>query len=172
MFNVTVAANFSTHAEIKCTELYLIDLLSLGLMYAKKNHQLLSSTKKRCTQKKIGSFFSASWCIFLSACVFSPSFAWVVIQLVKRSSAIAEEPRDASCHWNLVSCHATVQKLLVRQDLNKSKSWSWGVKENEYDFLFDFNRNYASILYRYQDTAGYLSKVADFDPPHLHLVPP
>jgi len=41
-----------------------------------------------------------------------------------------------------------------------------------YDFLFDFNRNHASILYRFRDTAGYLSKVADFDPPHLHLAPP
>jgi len=30
----------------------------------------------------------------------------------------------------------------------------------------------ASILYRFRDIAGYLSKVADFDPPHLHLVPP
>ena len=27
--------------------------------------------------------------------------------------------------WNLASCHATVQKLLVRQVLNKSKSRSW-----------------------------------------------
>ena len=39
------------------------------------------------------------------------------------------------------------------------------------DFLFDFNRNYVSILYRFQDIAGYLSKVADFDPSHLHLMP-
>ena len=44
--------------------------------------------------------------------------------------------------------------------------------ERIYDFLFDFNRNYASILYRFRDIAGYLSKVADFDPPHLHLAPP
>jgi len=29
----------------------------------------------------------------------------------------------------------------------------------------------SSILYRFQDMAGYLSKVADFDPPYLHLVP-
>jgi len=36
-----------------------------------------------------------------------------------------------------------------------------------YDFLFDFNRNYVSIFYRFRDIAGYLSKVADFDPPHL-----
>ena len=31
---------------------------------------------------------------------------------------------------------------------------------------------YVSIFYRFRDVAGYLSKVADFDPPHLHLVPP
>jgi len=29
-----------------------------------------------------------------------------------------------------------------------------------------------SIFYRFRDIAVYLSKVADFDPPHLHLVPP
>ena len=40
-----------------------------------------------------------------------------------------------------------------------------------YDFLFDFNRNYVSILYHFRDIAGYLSKVADFDPPHLRLAP-
>ena len=34
------------------------------------------------------------------------------------------------------------------------------------------NRNHASVLYRFRDIAGYLWKVADFDPPHLHLVPP
>jgi len=39
------------------------------------------------------------------------------------------------------------------------------------DFLFDFNRNHASILYRFRNIAGYLSKVVDLDPPHLHLVP-
>ena len=30
---------------------------------------------------------------------------------------------------------------------------------------------YDSVLYRFRDTAGYLSKVAEFDPPHLHLAP-
>jgi len=34
--------------------------------------------------------------------------------------------------------------------------------------LFDFNRKHESILYRFRDIASYLSKVADFDPPHLH----
>ena len=29
--------------------------------------------------------------------------------------------------WNLGNCHATVQKLLVQQVLNKSKLWSWRV---------------------------------------------
>jgi len=41
-----------------------------------------------------------------------------------------------------------------------------------FDFLFDFNRNHASILYHFRDIAGYFSKVANFDPPHLYLVPP
>jgi len=39
-------------------------------------------------------------------------------------------PRDRAMRrviWNLASCHATVQKLLVRQVLNKSKLWSWRV---------------------------------------------
>ena len=31
---------------------------------------------------------------------------------------------------------------------------------------------YVSILYRFRDIAGYLSKVADIDPPHLYLAPP
>jgi len=40
-----------------------------------------------------------------------------------------------------------------------------------YDFLFDFNRNHASILYRFRDIASYLLKIADFDTPHLHSAP-
>jgi len=39
------------------------------------------------------------------------------------------------------------------------------------DFMLDFNRNHASILYRFRHIAGHLSEVADFDPPHLHLAP-
>jgi len=38
--------------------------------------------------------------------------------------------------------------------------------------LSDFNRNHASILYRFRDIASYLSKVANFNPPRLHLAPP
>jgi len=39
-------------------------------------------------------------------------------------------PKDRAMRrvsWNLANCHATVQKLLVRQVLNKSKLWSWRV---------------------------------------------
>ena len=46
------------------------------------------------------------------------------------------------------------------------------IRYSAYNFLFHFNRNHASILYRFRDIASYLSKVADFDPPHLHLAPP
>jgi len=39
------------------------------------------------------------------------------------------------------------------------------IRYSAYDFLFDFNRNYVSILYRFRDVAGCLSKVTDFDHP-------
>jgi len=39
-------------------------------------------------------------------------------------------------------------------------------------FLFDFNRNYASILYRFRISASYLPKVPHFNLLHLHLAPP
>jgi len=39
------------------------------------------------------------------------------------------------------------------------------IRQSTYEFLFDFNTNHASILYRFRDIAGYLSKVAYFDPP-------
>ena len=45
------------------------------------------------------------------------------------------------------------------------------IRYSAYDFLFDFNRNHASILHRFRDTARYLSKFADFTLPHLHLAP-
>ena len=40
-------------------------------------------------------------------------------------------PRDRAMRrvsWNLANCHATAEKLLVRQVLKKSKLWSWRVK--------------------------------------------
>ena len=33
------------------------------------------------------------------------------------------------------------------------------IRESANDFLFDFNRNYVSIFYRFREIAGYLSKV-------------
>ena len=46
------------------------------------------------------------------------------------------------------------------------------IRQSAYDFLFNFNRNYASILYHLRDAVLYLSKVANFHLPHLHLAPP
>ena len=43
------------------------------------------------------------------------------------------------------------------------------IRQSAHDFLFDFNRNCASVLYSSLDIASYLSKVVDFTPPHLHL---
>jgi len=67
MFNVTVAAKFSMHAKIKYMELYLIDLLSLGLMYVKKNQQFLRSTGTKMHTKENWFRFSASRCMLNSA---------------------------------------------------------------------------------------------------------
>ena len=39
----------------------------------------------------------------------------------------------------------------------------------DYERLFNFSRNYASIPYRFWVIASYLSKVADFNLPHLHF---
>jgi len=44
--------------------------------------------------------------------------------------------------------------------------------ESIHDLSFNFNRNYALVLYCFWDIASYLSKVAAFNPPHLYLVPP
>ena len=46
------------------------------------------------------------------------------------------------------------------------------IRQTVYDFLLVFSGNYASILYRFLDTASYLSKFAKCDLPHLHLAPP
>jgi len=39
------------------------------------------------------------------------------------------------------------------------------IRQSAYNFLFDFNRNHASIFYRFRDIAGYLWKVAVFTIP-------
>ena len=46
------------------------------------------------------------------------------------------------------------------------------IRQSTYDFPFVFNRNYASILYRFRDTASYLTKFAKFDLLHLQMAPP
>ena len=55
---------------------------------------------------------------------------------------------------------------------SRSSAMSRTVRQSAYDFLFDFNRNCASIVYRFRQTAGYLPTVTDFNPPHLHMAPP
>jgi len=43
------------------------------------------------------------------------------------------------------------------------------IRKSAYDFLFDCDRKYASILYRFRVIASYLLNVAHFNLPHLHL---
>ena len=40
------------------------------------------------------------------------------------------------------------------------------------NYLRQSGTYYASILYRFRDTASYLSKIADLTPPQLHSAPP
>jgi len=53
------------------------------------------------------------------------------------------------------------------------REWLWvtqghqQIQQSAHDFLFNFNRNYTSILYCFQVIASYLLKVA-----HLHLAAP
>jgi len=59
----------------------------------------------------------------------------------------------------------------------RGHSWSWAMPPfdrahtTSYSTLIE-SRNHASVLYRFRDIASYLSKVADFDLPYLHLAPP
>jgi len=40
-----------------------------------------------------------------------------------------------------------------------------------YYYYYYYYYYYVSILYRFRDIAGYMTKVSDFDPPYLHLAP-
>ena len=79
------------------------------------------------------------------------------------------EVQSITCHGHM-KCVAKCEKWggwgLPKVIGNVTIRWS------AYDFLFIFNRNYASMLYCFQDTASYLLKYAKFDLPHLHLAPP
>ena len=54
----------------------------------------------------------------------------MIVQLKHKSHQQEAQlsPRDRAMrriNWNLANCHATVQKLLIRQVLTKSMVWSW-----------------------------------------------
>ena len=69
---------------------------------------------------KIGDFRQIDG--YISKTVPDRQDAWFPLQEVQLS------PMDRAMRrvgWNVANCHATVQKLLVRQVLNKSKLWSW-----------------------------------------------
>jgi len=81
-------------------------------------------------------------------------------------SSVTNKPSTLSCVYHLSTDDLLWRNFLSPQCRNCSRD-----PDRAYDFLFDFNRNHASILYRFQDITSYLSKVADFDPPHLYLAP-
>jgi len=73
---------------------------------------------------------------------------------------------------NFVSGHVSTMWFMVCRWPQSQESFYVTIRWSAYDFLFDFNRNCASISYRFRNRASYLSKVADFNLPHLHLAPP
>jgi len=49
-----------------------------------------------------------------------------------------------------------------------SRSWAMSPFDRAHTTCYStFNRSYTVILYRFRDITSYLSKVADFNPPHL-----
>jgi len=74
-----------------------------------------------------------------------------------------------------------MMKIYKRQHKMQKLVWGLGVTQGHRECNHSieciqrpifFNRNYASILYYLRVIASYLSKVADFNLPYLHLVPP
>ena len=47
--------------------------------------------------------------------------------MIKQEAQLSMDRAMRRVSWNLANCHATVQKLLVRQVVNKSELWSWRV---------------------------------------------
>jgi len=71
-------------------------------------------------------------------------------QKITRSSAVAERPCDASCHW--IINHSRSLKFIETSTIRKVG----------YGFLFAFYSNYRSILYHFRDKATCWSKIAIF----------
>jgi len=53
-----------------------------------------------------------------------------------------------------------------------SRSWAMPLFDRAHTTYYLTFMETMRLSYRFRDIARYLSKVADFDPPHLHLVPP
>jgi len=74
---------------------------------------------------KCSSVFIQSFILFSTQAVRQTLLCYVEYKKLVQEAQLS--PRDHAMRrvsWNLASCHATVQKLLVRQVLNKPKLWS------------------------------------------------
>ena len=93
--------------------------------------------------------------------------------LSKSVQLLATSPEVISDFQNFTRRHnrATVTFFTVGivKDAAATCTRSSAIAEGPRDAPCQLNR--ASILYRFRDIASYLSTVADFNPPHLHLAP-
>jgi len=99
MFNVAVAAKFSTQAKIKYTELQLTDLLSLGLTYAKKFTSFCQVLKDSSKRKSV------------------PFFCVTVYSLCRRRTYSTSSGEDGEHDVDAVEVVAAAEELVEQVEL-------------------------------------------------------
>jgi len=116
-----------------CTKIKKYFGLLPSLSVKKNFNQYLASYKQECGClmhfAHLANTLSLFWCVH---CIDSRQvYALHSNRQLKHKRQEAQlSPRDRAMRcvsWNFANCHATVQKLLVREVLNKSKLWSWRV---------------------------------------------
>ena len=71
-----------------------------------------------------------------------------------------------------IASHSKNWGALGVRDTSRSLATYITIRYSAYDFLFNFNRNYVSILYCFRVIASYLSKAVNFNLPNLLLASP
>jgi len=75
----------------------------------------------KCENRNCSFSFRIYFSYLMIWTIFWDSTGWI-----KQEAQLS--PRDRAMrhvNWNLANCHATVQKLLIRQVLTKLMAWSW-----------------------------------------------
>jgi len=101
-----------------------------------------------------------------------PEFSWDLennLDTLSRSASYVVKGLFSNGSWIV---HVTLLLFSESRKYCEHRMTLQNLVDSACYFLFDFNRKRAPILYRFRDIASYLSKVADYNLPHLHLAPP